>query len=163
MVTMARNLDRQWRPRRVILAFVRMEYPHNAAKLAAYIEAATTRMFMPQAAVSAVTTDSASNNDCMMDHLRALRPDMEWVPCWGHLIHHAVLDGVDGSDTLSKALALLRFWASALNISPKLREAFERHVTRCNHGKRRQEKIRHTTIPLDVKNRWNSLHRMLQV
>eukprot|EP00918_Siedleckia_nematoides_P015953 GHVU01034450.1.p1 GENE.GHVU01034450.1~~GHVU01034450.1.p1 ORF type:complete len:200 (+),score=15.47 GHVU01034450.1:502-1101(+) len=163
MVTMARYIDREWRPRRVLLGFVRVEYPHDASKLATEVEAATARFNIPQSVVSAVTTDRASNNDCMMDQLQVLRPNIQWVPCWGHLIHHAVIAGVGASLVLSKTLSLLRFWASHLNVSPKLREAFERHITISNAGKRRQEKLRHRTIPLDVSSRWNSMHRMVHV
>jgi hypothetical protein len=114
-----------------------------------------------------ITSDNASNNDTMVDHLQSglATMNVKWdgrtnhIRCFAHILQLVVNAGLDELRTIdgkrfAELLQKVSGFAKFVRRSPQRFEAFRKACESLS--------IRAITIPLPVKTRWSSDFRMMQ-
>jgi hypothetical protein len=167
MVVTLHYIDGNWCMRSLIIAFVRVVYPHGGDRLASNLLTAVHEMD-PQVVTSlwTITADNATNNGTMVDTLCDDLMDplqgstdkrIKYIRCFAHVLQLAVTAGIKHCGDMNQALGGLREVAKKMSDSPKL---FEKYQEVC---KSLTPSVTAKAFPLDVPTRWNSTYEMIAV
>ena len=183
MVITIHYIDDNWEMKSVIIAFVRVLYPHSGERLGDhFIQAVKAMDPKLLCSIWAITTDNASNNGTMLDYINlnldseirdcieeAVAADADadsdiscgftntsevfLVSCFAHTIQLAIKDGLANCRNLDAAVGRFRDIVKKISDSPKLLEAL---AIVCSNLK-----VANKIPSLDVETRWNSTWEML--
>jgi galactitol-specific phosphotransferase system IIB component len=183
MVITMHYINQDWLVKSVVIAFIRVLYPHTGERLAEhFIQAIKDMDPILLSSLWAITADNASSNLTMVSHLHStlqaaideqttaaeaasdsspqnrdftsIANSVFLVPCFAHTLQLAIKEGLKKCKTLDVAIGRFRDSAKAIADSTKLREAFATVCSSLN--------VKFRVPELDVETRWNSTWSMLE-
>ena len=146
VIVTAHSVDKEWKVRRILLETIHLEESATIPILHSRIKGVMNQKLNPNIALSAITTDGASN---MIASADSLCGDSLWCVC--HRLNLVVTESISQDSIATQTIEMIRNYSKAVKSSTELTREF----------RNAQNASKPLSLSLDMITRWSSIYRMI--